>query len=83
MMRLTIIALILAIAALGLGSFATFTSLDSEDAIEATPVAESGWSEAECERVNARLNTLEIGCVVKGDCDGYNDMLQAINDNCP
>ena len=78
-MRVAIIALVLSIAALGIGSFATFRSFDSD---EATLVAaEATWSEAECERANARLKTLEIGCI-KGDCDAYNDMLQAINDNC-
>lgn len=80
-MRLTIIALILSIAALGLGSFATFKSLDNS---EATPfAAQPGWSEAECETAHSSLYTFEVGCIAKGDCTPYSDMIQAIADNCP
>jgi len=84
MMRLTIIALILAIAALGLGSFATFRSFDSEDAIDAMPVTvKATWSEAECEDANERLPFLETMCARPGgDCAPFIDMLQAINDKC-
>lgn len=80
-MRLTILALILAIAALGLGSFATFTSLFDD---EAPPVAvESGWTDIECLRADTSLNILDIGCIRGDDCAPYADMIQAINDNCP
>lgn len=79
MMKVAIIALILSIAALGLGSFATFTALDNE---ESNPTVEQFWSTAECQRANASLETLDIGCI-QGDCAPYADMLQVINDNCP
>lgn len=85
-MRVTIIALILAIAALGLGSFATFTALDNDGA---TPVAESGWSETECEGARQTLDVTDgnpgillSACVRDDNCDPYLDMLLAINDNC-
>lgn len=81
MMRLTIIALILAIAALGLGSFATFNSLDSDGA---TPVvAEATWSEAECARLrDARDGLPRVKCEVGDSCMAYLDLTEAINDNC-
>lgn len=79
MMRLTIIALAIAIAALGLGTFATFNSLDND---EATPVAESTWSTAGCEKAEASLGVLSRACRTKGNCNAYNDMIQTINDNC-
>ena len=79
-MRLTIIALILSIAALGLGSFATFRSLDSD---EAAPIAaQASWSEAECENFNIGLLSLARACRSRGDCAPYADMLQAIAENC-
>ena len=79
-MKVAVIALILSIAALGLGSFATFTSLNSD---EATSVAaQPGWSTAECQTADASLDELEFGCV-RGNCDAYSDMIRAINDNCP
>lgn len=82
-MRVAIIALILAITALGVGSFATFTALDNDETEESVPVAaESGWSEAECADAQERLGMLAWVCR-RGDCDGYTDILQAINDNCP
>jgi len=82
-MKIAIIALILATAALGLGSFATFRSFDSEDTVEATPVAaQPGWSTAKCQRANSSLGALEVGCI-KGDCAPYADMILAIADNCP
>lgn len=80
-MRIAIIALILAVAALGVGSFATFTSLN-DDAEPIPLAAESGWSVSECLRADASLDTLDIGCI-QGDCGPYADMIQAINDNCP
>lgn len=86
-MRVAIIALILSIAALGLASFATFAALDSDD--PAAPIAaESGWSEAECEWAEAEVNPgglLWKDCRVGPDqnCAPYNEMLQAIANNCP
>lgn len=81
MMRVAIIALILSIAALGLGSFATFMSLDNDDA----SVVESGWSEVACEDARDALQfpLLELECLRRQNCDAYNDMLQAIANNCP
>jgi len=88
MMRVAIIALILSIAALGLGSFATFTALDNDGSPETAPAAtESTWSATECEAARAELiprrNTIAGACRYQHDCAPYNDLLQAINDNCP
>jgi len=82
-MRVAIIALILSIAALGLGSFATFSSLDNDGT---ALVAESGWSETECEsarEVTATGGRMWRRCVYRGDsCAPYIELLQAANDNC-
>jgi hypothetical protein len=89
-MKIAIIALLISLAALGLGSFATARTFNESH--PAPP--ESQWSEAECvaakEAVFGGLTpqgelysgTLEFGCR-RGDCGSYADMLQAINDNCP
>jgi len=77
-MRVAIIAVILSIAALGLGSFATFTALDNDDA----PVAASTWSEAECEDARNGLEWPWKACVSNDNCAAFTDMLQAIADNC-
>ncbi len=88
-MRIAIIALVIALAALGLAGFATFASLNDDDA---TPVAESGWSEQECAQAwdFAVGGDGEMGPLLKGcgrgpeyNCAPFNDMIQAINDNCP
>ena len=79
MMRVAIIALILSIAALGLGSFATFASLNNDGT---SLIAESGWSVAECERAETSLGVLNRACRTEGNCNAYNDMIQAINDHC-
>lgn len=81
MMRVAIIALILSIAALGLGGFATFTSLNDD---EAALVAESGWSETACEDARDALQfpLLELECLRRQNCAPYADMLKAIADNC-
>jgi len=80
-MRIAIIALVFSLGALGLAGFATFISLDND---AAKPAAEATWSEAECEEARSALRTLRLhGCVVEGNCAPYNDMLQAIAENCP
>jgi hypothetical protein len=81
-MRIAIIALVVALAALGLAGFATFASLNDD---EAAPVAESGWSEAECKNASGAdgIGPIFIACAKEHDCAPYNSMLQAINDNCP
>lgn len=83
-MKVAIIALILAIAALGFSGFATFTSLNND---EATPVAESGWSASGCKSAEWSVGVdgpLFSNCIrFDHDCAPYNDMLQAIAANCP
>jgi len=90
-MRLAIIALLISLAALGLAGFATARTFN--DSHPAAPVAESQWSEEECaaNRAAAGLpgsgyddlrSTLLWRCI-NGGCDAYNDMLQAIAENCP
>jgi hypothetical protein len=86
-MRIAIIALVIALAALGLAGFATFTSLSGDEAVS---VAESGWSEAECESANwlihvtdGQTGALLFECVSHHECAEYDRMLIAINDNCP
>ena len=83
MMRVAIIALLISLAALGLGAFATVRTFNES---HPAPQAESQWSEEECA---ANRETLELGpgslklACFSGDCDAYSDMLQAIADNCP
>jgi len=94
-MKIAIIALVLSLAALGLGSFAIARTLNESH--PAPP--ERQWSEVGCD--NARIDVREgtktsaggvlwrmcagSACVVKGvcDCAPYTDMLQAIAENCP
>jgi hypothetical protein len=96
-MKIAIIALLLSLAALGLGSFATARTFNESH--PAPPVAESQWSEVGCD--NARIDVREgtkttaggvlwrmcagTVCVTRGvcDCAPYNDMVQAIAANCP
>lgn len=80
MMRVAIIALILATAALGLGSFATFTALDNSETTLVT--AEATWSAAECERAETSLGVFNRACRTEGNCNAYNDMIKAIAENC-
>lgn len=90
-MKIAIIVLVLSLAALGLGSFATVRTFNESHPATQT---ESQWSEAECE--GARSDVREGVLGVEGgilwrtcrrldihDCAPYNDMLQAIADNCP
>jgi hypothetical protein len=86
-MRIAIIALVIALAALGLAGFATFASLNDD---EAAPVAESGWSEAECKSARWLLDSTDgqagpllALCGLHHDCVEYDRVLIAINDNCP
>jgi len=82
-MRIAIIALVIALAALGLAGFATFGSLNDDGA---APVAESGWSEAECEFAKQFINSsgpLILDCVSHSECAEFVRLLIAINDNCP
>lgn len=79
-MRVAIMALVFSIAALGFGSFATFTSLNND---ETTPILESGWSEAECRKARDSIGEVQLfSCRVNHDCTPYVDLLKAINDNC-
>jgi hypothetical protein len=83
-MKIAIIAVILSVMALGFSGFATFTSLNHEEAeqVAALPT-QSPWTAGECQEARDGLGFLRsIGCVAKGDCAPYADMLQAINDNC-
>ena len=88
MMKVAIIALMLAIAALGLGGFATFAALNDD---ETPPIAaEPTWSSEECANARAVLSgsdeagsILVRACLRDSECNPYIDLLQAINDNCP
>lgn len=82
-MKIAIVALILAIAALGLGSFATFISLN-DDETTATPSVETGWSRGDCARAAEELSDLRWRCILEGDtdCPGASEKIAALNDNC-
>jgi len=82
-MKIAIIALVLSLAALALGGFATARTFNESH--PAPPVAESQWSAAEC--ATAR-NVIEQGpernCRLLAEgCDAYFTMLRAIAANCP
>jgi hypothetical protein len=89
-MRIAIIALVIALAALALAGFATFASLNDD---EAAAIAESGWSEAECAEARAYAFSKDDKGYAAGmfkecyeeehDCAPLNDMLQAIYNHCP
>jgi hypothetical protein len=93
MMRVAIIALLISLAALGLAGFATVRTFNESH--PAPPVAESQWSEAECTDAKDAVfggtlpsgtpyaGILERGCMHGGNCTAFNDMLQAIAENCP
>jgi len=84
-MRIAIIALVLSLAALGLGSFATVRTFNESH--PAPPAVEASWSEAGCD--NARIDVEQDGILWRAcrlyphDCTAYADMLQAIAANCP
>lgn len=90
--KLAIIAAILAVSALGVSAFATFEAVNQDST---PPAAERQWSETECEEAKETVfggktpagtpyaGILERGCMREGNCTAFNDMLQAIADNCP
>jgi len=84
-MRIAIVALVISLAALGLGSFATFEAVNQDSAL---PPALQRWLwEAEC--ADARLAPLSEAdalatreCLLGHGCHGFSPMYQAILDNC-
>lgn len=85
-MKIAVVVLLLSLAALGLAGFATARSLNESHPAPLPPAVESQWSEAECEYARAQLDgrsgLLGRACLMDHSCDAYNDMVQAIADNC-
>lgn len=82
MMKAGIIAIVLALAALGLAGFATFAALDDDNPTPTAPVA-TIWSQRDCGMLRGVVPMAEITCLSGGECQSLVDLLQAINDNCP
>jgi hypothetical protein len=80
--KLAIIALVLALTALGVSAFATFEAVNQNDT--PTPMAESQWSEEECADARGTLGKIGIRCPTSLEgCTAYSEFFQAIAANCP
>jgi hypothetical protein len=79
-MKLTIIALLIALAALGASGFAVFTAVNDESG------PAMGWSSTKCEELQPLVDpggVLFIPCIRSDhDCGPWADMLIAIAENC-
>jgi len=86
-LKLAIIALVLALSALGVSGFATVRTFNDGESVVLMPVTTQIWSEAECEAARAQLDPpaglLGRACRMGQNCGPYVDMIQAIADNCP
>jgi hypothetical protein len=88
-MKIAIIALLISLAALGLGGFATVRTFNESH--PTPPAVERQWSEEECATAKAQIEegtlfNLAGACLRRqtpDSCTAYNDMIQAINNHCP